>query len=776
MGRAADCARDLGGLPPTVQAGRRRLGRLVAGGAARARGPAVGAAACLAALLLPGCLLVPESGLIGEPTPNHPPFCRITGGVLIDTDDPAQAAHEPARVHFYWFGSDDDGLIRYFEWAIDDTISADAWKRSEQYDETIPFPAVRQQAGSDFAEWHTFFVRAVDNEFSRSRPDARFFSAHTIAPDAEIILPLQHSGQNLQWSRTVKITWKGDDLDASRPDRLPAWFEYKWVRIEEAFDRTNLPQIRRIFAEAPNEFLLDSLHASDFPPGHPEYFAAALKQWVRVPGTTTETWLEDMIPDHKYGFVVRAVDEAGAVEPNLNWDNWTIFTTRDQNILVYLSEPYLGWHLFTTAEYTTWDVSVAPEQRFRFEWHGDASGAGTEPGPSNYGFDIPHPESEDEQAFDGIGGWIGWGERRRLERAMYFPRSEEGSTHHFYLKMRDVSGVEGTETSGHVQLRVARFSFHRKFLLVDDIWGPVEGGATPKSCGSWSPSDAQLDAWHTDVFAAMNDHLAPGDRPEHLDMFGPGDVRNGILGNESYLDTLGQYQTLIWSAAYPGVENGLMLLGRSRELAHYVGAGGNLLLLCYEGPVSAIGQNFGLGDTEEKCPSETFSLSEIWDHYSLLYQQFHLRACVDKPRGSVLPQDWWRFREATLIGARAERSIYPDLDLDWDLWDCTGASQPGGIMQYEVLWDDLADPDVRPWYEREDGLEVLYRSRTYAPGSRLDDRPIAWRTSATSEDRAMGISPGRIVVFAFHPYYFERMAVKSAMTLALEWAVTGRDY
>jgi len=734
------------------------------------------AAAVLACFLLPNCLLIPESGLIGERQANRPPFCRVTGGVIIDTTDPAQADDASARVHFYWFGSDEDGVIRYFEWAVDDTISQHAWTRCDRFDDIIPFAAVQRAGGSDFSAWHTFFIRAVDDQFARSRPDKRFFNAHTIAPETEIVKPLQHNAQNLQWSRSVKISWKSEDPDCSRPDQLPEWFEYKWVRIEEAFERTNLPQIRRIFEQAPNEFLVDSLVQSDFPADDPAYFQKALRQWVRVPGTTSEVWLEDMMPDRKYGFVVRAVDEAGAVEPDLDWSNWTIFNTRDQNILVYVSEPYLGWHLFTTSSYTTWNVSVAPEQRFRFEWYGDASGAGTEPGPSNYGFDLAHPETEDERAVDGMGGWIGWGMRQRLERAVYYPRSEEGQTHDFYIKMRDVSGVQGTETCGHVLLHIARFSLHKKFLLVDDVWGPGEGDGSPKSCGTWSPSDAQLDAWHADVFAAMSDHLQPGDRPGHLDFFGPGDERTAIRQNESYLDTLGQYQTLIWASADPGVENGLMNLGRSRDLAHYIGAGGNLLLLCHGGPVSLIGQAFVPADKEPKCPSETFSLSEIWDRYSLLYQQLHLRDCVDKPRGSMIPLDWPNFAKRTLVGASAEHGDYPDLDLDWNRWNCDDPTFYGGVMQYEVLWDDIDDPDVVPWYEKEDGLEILYRSKTLEPGASLDARPIAWRTFATAEDRALGISPGRIVVFAFHPYYFERTAVKGAMTLALEWVVTGRDY
>lgn len=727
-------------------------------------------------LLLPGCLFIPERGFIGEPVQNDRPFCQITGGVLIDTTNPDLAEDVDAQVHFYWFGGDNDGMIRYFEWAIDDTLSEDAWHQTDRYDEVISFRAAQRTAGRDFADWHTFFLRSVDDDFARSRPDQRFFNAHTIAPETEINVPADHRAANLQWARTLRVVWEGEDLDASQADRTPVWFEYKWVQISESFDRTDLPGLRRLFDKLPNEFLRDSLRASDFPAGHPEYLEEAMRQWIRVPGSVNEVWLENMVIDTRYGFVVRAVDEAGAVEPDLDWDNWTIFAARDKNIIVTLSEPSLGWHLFTAPEYETWDVAIAPKQRFRFQWTGDASNAGTDPGPTNYGFDVPDPDDDSFKALDAMGGWIGWAPRSRMDRAVSFPRSDEGLTHHFYLKMRDISGVEGTETRAHVALRVVRFSFHKKFLLVDDIWGRTTDGGFPQSCGEYSPPDTEMDAWHEDVFAAMRDYLAETDEADHFALFGEGDALTNIPRDMDYADLFGRYQTLIWSSADPGVVNGLLVTARSGDLAHYIGAGGNLILLCHEGPVTAITQDFNVDSNAPKCPTTTLSLGEAWNPYSLLYQQFHLRDCVDKPRGSTLPIWWHIFRKQTLIGARAESPIYPDLDLDWERWNCTETLFPGGVLQYEALWPDVNDPLLLPWYEKEEGMELLYRAKTYEAGSRLDDLPIAWRTSATAEDRAAGITPGRVVVFAFHPYFFERESVKSAMTLALQWAVTGSDF
>jgi len=748
---------------------------------------------CLGGLLLAGgmillfsqCLLIPERGFVGERVGNTRPYCRITGGVLIDTANPDSAADALARVHFYWFGSDNDGLIRWFEWAIDDTVSEGAWHQTTAYDEIIPFHAATRVAGSNsFSGWHTFFVRSVDNEFTRSRPDRRFFNAHTIAPESEIILPDDHQNQYAQWARTLKFTWKGEDSDGSRADGLPAAFEYKWVEWRQGIPTNDIPTMRAYFDTTANEFLRDSLKVEDFP--NREYYRQALREWVRVPGTTTEVWLENMaVTAYKYGFVVRAIDEAGAVEPDLGWDNWAVFKATDKNILVYVTEPAFGIHTFSTSEMTaatTWELSIAPEQRFRFEWEGDATAAGTQPGPSNYGLDMLNPLTEDERSLDGINGWIGWGMRRRMDRPFYFPRSDEGQTHHFYLKMRDVSGFEGTETRCHISLRVARFSFHKKFCLVDDLWNRASGGY-PYSCSASAPTpdDVTMDAWDRDVYEAMNEYLTGDDRPGTYSIYREGDTETTPSFVDAILDTLGQYQTLIWSAGAPD-QSGLRLYSffRTNALARYISAGGNLLLVVENGPVEVITRDVSWGVEEPVCPSTSRAANQAFDRYSFLYQQLHLRfrhggqergGCIEKPSW-LIQADIPFFLPKTMVAARAERQIYPDLPLDWEAWGC----RDRGMWRFEALWPDNSDPEELPWYEIQEGLEVLYRTRTFEKGAKFDNLPVAWRTFGTAEDRALGINPGRIVCFAFHPYFCERSAVKACMTLALQWLVTGSEF
>lgn len=719
-----------------------------------------GLAGLLLLALLPQCLFFPESGFVGEPARNQVPSVKITGGVLMDSLD------TEARIHFYWFGSDNDGIIRWFEWAIDDTLSEDGWQRTTEYDAVIPFQAKDHQDppfGTDYAGWHTFYIRSVDNDYARSKADKRFFNAHTISPRTEIVQPVPNTTVP-NWASTLRITWLGTDLDGSRADNQPSAFEYKLILFEGPVNPGDLVGIRSKFATFNNQ-LLDSLRVQDFP-DDPAYFAEVRRGWIRVPGATNYRWLRNLTPGRKYGFAVRAIDESGAVEPELGWHNWVIFNVQDKVILVYLNEPSLGVREFRSSEYETWEVNVAPEQRLRFRWVGDASDSGTEPGPCNYGLDIPEPDEEIDKAVDGIGGWIGWAERSQMVQSIAFPRADEGLTHNFYFKMRAVSMMQETETKCHVAITVSRLSFNRRFLFVDDQRRAPRGCLfnTPK------PDDGQSDALRARLCASMADYLPAGEQPGVYEAYGPRDedATPVLPENTDFLSVLGTYQTVVWDLGTTGASL-YGIAGPRGDLSRYRGAGGNLLMLMDQGAVSPYVLDFAPGDTEPACPAEGLATASLWNIYSFPFVHLHLRGCVDKPRtdlGDPL------YRRNTLVSAKAENPLYPDLQLRWNAWGCTNM----GVWHYEALWPGTTDPDETPWFEQEEGLEILYRGRTYRSDAVLDSLPVAWRTFATREDSLAGVFPGRAVVFAFHPWFFEEPSMTSAVTLALRWLVTGSEF
>jgi hypothetical protein len=359
-----------------------------------------------------------------------------------------------------------------------------------------------------------------------------------------------------------------------------------------------------------------------------------------------------------------------------------------------------------------------------------------------------------------------------MQNSVAFSREQEGETHHFYLKMRDISGMEATETRCHVALTVARLSFIRKFLLIDDLRG------APTACRSGTvPTDAQADAYLRRIMSATADFLPPGETPGTFNVFGEGDTEFEPKIPDAFLDTLGVYQNVIWDCGH-SLKTGLFndLTQTKREhVARYRGAGGNLLFMIYRGPVTVITGVYPNNADAEKCPYTGLSTSELWTRFSFLWQAFHLRGCVDKPRPRP---DAAAYDRNSMVAARAENGLYQDLTLNWAAYTADGCSGGSlrGVREYECLWPGTADPDETPWFETEDGLQILYRGETYRRGQRLDGLPVAWRTFATREDSLQGITPGRTVVFAFHPYYFNESGVQQAMTLALEWLVTGSEF
>ena len=717
-------------------------------------------------VLLPQCLLIPEEDFMGEIVPNVRPIVEITGGVLEDSLDTDVSAH------FYWYGADNDGLIRYFEWAIDDTISERAWTRTTEYDEDIFFRAATAAGQDTFADWHTFFIRSVDDHGVRSAPDMRYFNARTIAPTSKLQAPPPVT--DATWASALRFTWIGEDLDAQAADQLPAWFEIKLVELGTAPINDDAAMLRHV-EMMPN--LLLGVSTSDYPDSSESRFIdQARSAWERHPGTINSRWVT-VKNTRKHVFALRAIDEAGAVEPGFRrLINWVSFTPRDAHIEVRISEPALGAQSFNQPVFgEPWHVTVAPGQVFRFRWVGDASDSGTLPGECKYGFDIPDPSNPDDPfiAPDGMGGWVGSARRTQLDAPVSF--DDAGATHFFYLKMRDISGNEDTETQCVVRIDVASFDMSRRFLVVDDC------RLQPRDRAGNYPTDEESDNWRYDpdseppsgILAGLEEFLPAGEDVGDYYVFGEGDLNSGADIRDDFLDVIGRYQTLLWDSSHgAGYQTGFLDAAEDMYLSRYIGVGGNALLLIDQGPVSAVTMDFPNNTNRAKEHNDDLAaIRDPWSVYSFLYVQLHLRGPVFKPSGT---SDALRARRS-MIRAHAVNPLYPDMPFDFSRWEF-GNYGESAIQSYEVLYPHAGEAGLIPWYEREDGLEVLYTTDTWRPGQSISGRPVAWRTFTTDDDLASGIERGRIVCLAFHPYYFEESSVQGAMTLALNWLVTGEEY
>ena len=170
----------------------------------------------LAAWLVGSCSENPADVLI----PNQPPSVALSAGPIRDSVN-------VFVVTFNWNASDADGQVTRFRYAIDDTLSPDAWFETTNYELTLLFTAA-DSAGVDlifvglsevpferyrFRGGHTFYVQAVDDDGARSAPAALSFTAQTFAPESQILNPSPSVLVDLGASFTV--SWQGTDPDGT---------------------------------------------------------------------------------------------------------------------------------------------------------------------------------------------------------------------------------------------------------------------------------------------------------------------------------------------------------------------------------------------------------------------------------------------------------------------------------------------------------------------------------------------------------------------------------
>ncbi len=741
-------------------------------------------------VLLGGCLLIPDDQEKGDRVENRRPLVQITAGAA--TSDSAGIDY---KVTFQWRGADEDGVVIRFEYAMDDTTTQSAWQDTTGFSTLLKFAATHEneRTGAElFSDWHTFYIRAIDNEYATSSIDRRYFNARTIAPTSKINFPKVAAGNIPVFVKTFVVEWEGEDLDSSNPEKLPEFYEYKMIRIENAFidDDAAIDSLRT----RDNRFL-DTLQAGD------------RTRWIRVPSSVRERVLRDL-PDTQgevFIFAVRAVDEAGATEPELtNGINWIKFNVQDKEAkpIVTISERTLGGHTFPS-DGEVWGerkpLEVPTNTPIRFEWIGDASSYGSKPGNVNYGLDVPDPEDDRYRDPRGIGGWIGWGKWSELTTPLTFPDTEDGQTHVFYLRMRDVSDLRSSERLCTIVLRVVAFRFARTALLVDDarisygFSGTVQDGI----------HDAFIDRFIGRIFHFATDGL------ERRSMYrlrktGSTTLPEGLnpTDNETLpLSLMAQFSSILWNFNFSGGETtGLWYHehesppGATRRerrlLSSYVGAGGKLFLFGGR-PLSAIVSLTGgnAGGDYPKQPPQVGQSNRAFSEESFLWRFLHVRnqvVGIDQLKcNSQPPQDHQTWRDG-LVACMSANPLYPDLYLDpakWDterLSDCSNPKPPvGGILDYEGV---LEGPSTEPGYARHNpdaGLDTLYVGVPYnwhgTPPSKWNGMVVAQRYESTAADTLRGTTQGRIMMFLFQPYLFQEGPVVNAGTAAVNWLMTGGD-
>lgn len=470
----------------------------------------------VAALVISGCS-DNELGL-EKRRPNLPPETLISRG-------PTDFSSSPYTVRLSWWGSDSDGTIDHFDFIMVehagavDTLTAETrqailevpavddprWIGTTATDSVFvtladtlrrdPVPGEGESPGDvlrhPFERWHTFFVRAVDNEgLPDPTPEYLSFNARNFAPTVRLRRPVS-AGAKFQSPPAVFFSWDGDDPLEGGDFTKPV--ASRWTLITSGIalggDFTSWP---------------DSLYHL------PTRFSwSPWSAWGAADSSGVRTLVRGLdpigLPNRGfYIFAVQALDEAGAITPVFD----TTTPGKNNAVLIRVSgppgptlitrEPFLG--AFTAlGNARPVQVDAAAGQRIQFRWSADASLYGGEIAGYRYGWDLLDPSDERQWEKN-------WSLAAVQAPARHFPRG----THRFYVQARDNAD---NVTAAVYTIVIHELTKERDLLWVDDTAPLVPGSATElKEDLLWTDAFSDLAVEHGFTFDPVVDVYDTGDR------------------------------------------------------------------------------------------------------------------------------------------------------------------------------------------------------------------------------------------------------------------------
>jgi len=655
---------------------------------------------CALVLSLPALLLLSGCGKNGEkpPVPNTKPHVKVSGG-------PPQGGTASYSIPIYWFGWDDDGVVDHFLYAIDDTTS---WIETRFFQGSFLFTADSVRSGENFGKWHTFWIKAVDNEGIQSYPDYLTFDARTIAPRTTIISPsCDPEGAILcQGPRpvgvSVKMVWEGEDLDSRDPRKVPVAYQWRLFNLTKA----GLSQ-----GCIDENTCADMLNAEPYTPDSTSFWSE--------PTTQTEHRFTNLQAGSFWLFGVRAIDEAGAVEPYLHmWGNTTYFKTM----------PGYGRPTLTICEGAScheypsdgpvWKREAPVNKQLMFSWTGDASLYGGTITGYTYGVDIEDLNDPSE--------WEGWSAEIRSASVIF----HEPGVHYFYVKVRDYADEE---TIGIVELDIIQFLFDRSLLLVDDYFDLV-------------PTDLVHDTYVQNVFAryrAYTDtmyifnyyHSGPGGNPREY---------SGAV-EEPALAELTRYKVILWDCYGPqsGFDVALNRVCNKGTMDVYVKGGGRVCLYGTE--------LLRATDLRLNYPSDMSDPNNLWRRDTFVYKFIKITGSFDRTfYRTTNKSDGFR-------GATPNRKIsnaIPILDVD--------TTKAGVSAQGLWLIESCTSP-MQTLGQRPDTLFFFRSNYTTSPFSK----------TACGLRFFDPFSDSKVMWLGFPLQYFYAQQAESLGTFVLDWMFEG---
>lgn len=628
---------------------------------------------------------------------NQRPGVEVSGG-------PPGGGTEYYAVLFRWYGWDMDGYVDHFEYAIDDTTF---WAETRFYEASFLFSADSVRQDGSTGRWHTFYIRAVDDRGLESLPDCVTFNATTLAPSTTILGPVCDATRYsclgaISVGTSFRVRWTGEDLDSRDPQHKPV--AYTWRLF-------NTSIINPTMGVDDDSLLLKTPDGVTDPASH----------WSE-PTPQTSLEFQELAEGVFWQFAVRAIDEAGAVEPGLKMNRNVIFFRPTPTFVAPRLTVYEGYtrHVFPD-EGAVWSREAAVRGSLAFRWTGDASlYSGTVTGYL-YGVDIDDL-SDPEQ-------WEGDWNINVRGATVHF---DTPGPHYVYIKVKDNSDVETLAT---IELEIIDFEFDRGILYVDDYFDLLPTDLT---------HDNLVDAFlgcakaACDTVHVFNCCLAgPGGNPRELPDF----IQYPPLSE------LSRYRLVIWDtdATRNSFKSGLWGALQNNILNTYLRGGGSLWLfgVC---SVRGSAQYPGVFDYGTAPASNDFAriflkISGAVDMNPFLTYSTRAHAF----RGA------WPNREA--VGDK-----FPCLDsLDYSLG---GLDISYGMARVEAVMTAMQDPDIS---QRPD---TVYFYRSNLPTSRFNLTPCSVRYYDA-------FNGSKVLWMGFPIHFFFEPKGESLVCAVVDWVYEG---
>ncbi len=686
-------------------------------------------------------------------------------------------------IEFHWTGWDDDGEVDYFEYIIDpplevildptgfvDTLT---WETTDGYSGKFTFFApdydttTIDEPDRDFRNpqiglgYHIFAIRAVDDMGARSViNDSSWvaFTAATLCPKTRMKSPppvAAEGSYSVGQEAGLRVTfrWEGSDPDGILSDR-PVYYMYKLSDVGNPGD---------LWREIDDRVLADTTTS-----------------WVTLDPGVTQVTLE-LDNGHNFGFAVRGVDEAGAVEPllvlnrNLLW-----LVARDKASFPALT---VSSSAFGANEWRGWYIDIEEYEvplgsMFEFSISANADWYGGLITGYSYGWNLTDPNTTATDP-SGDGAWTPWSTSTTTIQAKF----DEAQDQFLYVRCKDDgSGM----TLATIKFNVVTLDPDKELGYIDD-WRMYLPQQYPKDF--FDDPNWQLMLRGYDYGRGWDDLVW--------------DEWDAPWGEEMPpLQFLSQFETLVWSI------NDNRSLGSSQKSAWYIMSRLNTMnvLAVYLGSEAATGQKgkvwaFGRGMVESSVLPHSGTACE---YPFAVNVDARLDGCAIRPRDFAY--DFLHIRgqfdknEDQPSGARVDLYTDPISDrLAYAYLDDNGPAiadtsyhwhpavdptpyrnlpqrinadlrKPFGrtMLNFEVLEHPKPDAPSQvlffdPWFQRETGLVPLYKFKALRSASKADGLYCGFRYITRGPT-----DHGEIVYFFFPMYPMDnddsRQTAKAVLT------------